>query len=152
MARSGGVAYWILAVISLLAGIVVLLNALAFPHGVAEHPVPAMATVTRVTHGIEGDPSFDYRYRVEGRVYTGGDSGDLIGEAPSDVRRGDRIEIEYAAGEPSESCTCHAERSAFRNTAAMAVLAALLALPLAFLIFRLRRESPRRREPVAPSA
>jgi hypothetical protein len=140
-----GVGYWILAVISLIAGIVVLLNALAFPQAVADDPVPAMATVIRVTRGLDDEPSFDYRYRVAGHAYTGGDSGKLIGEVPSDPHRGDKVEIQYAATDPSQSCTCHASRSAFRNTTAMALLAALLALPLALLIFREARRAPRRR-------
>jgi hypothetical protein len=143
------VGYWILAVLSLFAGILVMLNALAFPQAVAEDPVPATATVTRVTRGVEGEPSYDYRYRVGGRTYTGGDSGQLIGNTRRDVRRGDKVQIQYAWADPSQSCTCDAAGSPFRNTTRMAGLAAVLALPLAVLIFREGRRAPKRRRSLA---
>jgi hypothetical protein len=134
---------WFIAGAMFLGGIIAVYHTLTFSSALAAHPVRAYATVTdQFIDGFGGDPSVDYRYTVHGRTYTGSGTGELGGENPSTLHRGDPILIEYAAAAPSQSCTCSAKGSADRTRLAGFPL---LAAPLIILIaWHLRRSRSRR--------
>ena len=116
---------------------------LTFPATVARHPVRAEAVVTaRVINGLGGDPAIEYRYTVEGRTYKGEGNGELGHEGP-EAARGTRVAIEYAATDPSESCTCDAESKRPESMASALIVGGVLCLPLCILITRRRRRPAR---------
>jgi hypothetical protein len=120
-----------------LGGSVGIVKSVTFPRAVAEHPVRTNAVVTQVyINGIGGDPAVDYSYRVNGRVFAGSGDGRLGDEDLLSLHPGDPVAIEYAADAPSESCTCDAVRDAPPSLLASILVAALLTIPLAILVWR----------------
>ncbi len=123
---------WIIAGAMFLGGMISAYHTLTFSSALAADPVRAYATVTdQFIDGFGGDPSVDYRYTVHGRTYTGYGAGELGGEDPNRLSRGDPILIEYAAAAPSESCTCDPKGSADR---AQLAGSALYTVPLVILV------------------
>ena len=128
---------WAVAVLAFLGGLTEVVHSVSFPRAIASHPVRTEATVTeRYINGLGGDPGVSYRYRVADHEYTGSGNGQLGPEPVSDLRPGDPVAIEYAAGDPGESCTCDAARDAPESTGSAAVLAGVLSLPLVILLAR----------------
>jgi hypothetical protein len=134
---------WFVAGAMFIGGIIAVYHTLTFPSALAAHPVRAYATVTdQFIDGFGGDPSVDYRYAVHGQTYIGYGTGELGGEDPTTLHRGDPILIEYAAAAPSQSCTCNAKGSADRVQLAGFPL---LAAPLIMIAWRVRRSRSRSR-------
>jgi hypothetical protein len=134
---------WAGAVFAFLGGSIAIVHSATFPRAIASHPVRAEATVTEsYINGFGGDPGVSYQYRVAGHEYKGSGNGDLGHEQVSNLRPGDPVAIEYAAGDPGESCTCNAARDAPESTSSAAVLAGVLSLPLLILVGR-RTTRPR---------
>lgn len=133
---------WFIAGAMFLGGMLAAYETLTFPSALAAHPVRGIATVTdQFIDGVGGDPSVDYRYTVRGRTYTGYGTGELGGENPNTLHRGDPIRIAYAAAAPSQSCTCDPKRSA--DTTQLAG-SAIFALPLLTgIAWRIRRSRSR---------
>jgi hypothetical protein len=128
---------WAAAVLACLIGLSQLVKNATFPHAIAEHPVRANATVTAVyINGLGGDPRVDYRYVVAGNTNTGSGDGKLGNEPLLRLHPGDPVAIEYAGQAPSESCTCDAASEAPPSPTMAALIAALLGLPLAVLLWR----------------
>jgi hypothetical protein len=98
---------WVVAVSCFLGGAGSAFSALTFPQALAQHPIPATATVTdHFIDGFGGDPNVDYRYTVQGRTYTGYGIGGLGGRFALDLHVGDPVAIVYARDSPGASCTC----------------------------------------------
>lgn len=130
-------ALWAVAVFASVAGLAQLVKSVTFPRVIAEHPVRTEATVTAVyINGLGGDTAVDYRYTVAGHVHTGSGNGGLGDEDLSSLRPGDRVAIEYAARSPSQSCSCDAVHELPVSIPIASLAAAILALPLAFLLVR----------------
>jgi len=128
---------WVVAVIACLAGLSELIKSATFPRAVAKHPVRTEATVTDVyINGLGGDAAVDYRYQAAGHIYSGSGNGQLGHEELLSLRPGDRVAIEYAARVPSESCTCDAASELPPSVPLSILIAALLTLPVAVLLWR----------------
>ena len=80
------------------------------PDALRRQPLNAQASVTDIyIDGFGGDPTVDYRFLMEGRTYEGSGTGGQLGNG--DVLKlqvGDSVAIQYAATDPSLSCTCSA--------------------------------------------
>ena len=125
---------WILAILISVGAWSQLVKSATFPRAVANHPVRTEATVRQsYINGLGGDPGVEYEYMVDGRVFTGSGDGRLGGE-PMPLKKGAKIAIEYAAGQPSESCTCDASREEPPSVEASSLTAAGLTLPLLVLV------------------
>ena len=128
---------WGVAIFCACGAVLVIWHLLTFPTAIAEHPVRAEGTVTaRIINGFGGDPAVEYRYTVSGRTYKGQGNGELGPRGLESMRPGDPIAIEYAAGAPSESCTCDAVAKQPGSTAANVIAAVLLCAPLCILLIR----------------
>jgi hypothetical protein len=138
------VAGWVVAVFCFVGGADAALATLAFPAALAQHPVPATATVTdHFINGPGGDPNVDYRYSVGGRMYKGYGTGALGGTYALDLHVGDSVPIMYARDSPGASCTCNPSGRADRSYLA---LDAVFMAPFLALIGRaVRRRLARRR-------
>jgi hypothetical protein len=103
------IALYIGAAVCALTGSVGLWHG-AGPAAIRDHPVNARATVTDAyIDGFGGDPTVDYTFEVNGVAYTGsGTGGDLGNGDVLGLRPGDLVAIQYAATDPSLSCTCDA--------------------------------------------
>jgi hypothetical protein len=75
-----------------------------------QHPVNARATVTDVyVNGFGGDPTVDYQFTVDGQTYIGSGTGGELGNGNVlELKPGSTVAIQYAAFDPSLSCTCDA--------------------------------------------
>lgn len=125
---------WAVAVLAFLGGLIEVVHSATFPRAIASHPVRTEATVTESNiNGLGGDPGVSYRYRVAGHEYTGSGSGKLDN---GQLRSGDPVTIEYAAGDPGESCTCDAVHDLPPSIESSTVIAGLLSLPLLILVAR----------------
>lgn len=128
---------WAAALLACLIGLTEFVKSATFPRAIARHPIRADARVTAVyINGLGGDPGVDYRYVAAGKVYAGSGDGKLGNEPLLRLRPGDPVAIEYAARDPSESCTCDAASEAPPSPSISALIAAVLALPLAVLLWR----------------
>jgi hypothetical protein len=117
------------------------------------HPVDAEATViSAYIDGMGGAPMVDYRFDVHGRTYTGSGTGGELGNG--DVLRlpaGAKVRIQYAAADPSLSCTCYARSAAdsqmpARQDGGFNPVGGLLILPLlGMTIFEITNGIGRRR-------
>jgi hypothetical protein len=124
-------------VLGCLGGITVVVESATYPRAVAAHPVRAQATVTQAyINGPGGDPGVDYEYRARGHMFTGSGTGKLGHEDLASLRPGDTVAIEYAAGQPSQSCTCDATGEAPPSVPSSVLIAAVLTIPLALLVGR----------------
>jgi hypothetical protein len=127
---------WALAVLLSIASWSQVAKSATFPRAVAEHPVRTEATVTSLyINGLGGDPGVEYKYSVGGHSFTGSGDGRLGGESMP-LQRGEKVAIEYAASQPSESCTCDAAQQAPPSTETSILTAAGLTLPLLVLVGR----------------
>jgi hypothetical protein len=114
---------WAVAIIAFVGGIEGVIKSATFPRALAKHPVRAEATITQAyINGLGGDPGFDYEYRVGGRMFSGSAGGSH--------QTGETVPIEYAATEPSQSCSCNAAHDAPGSVASAIWLAGFLTLPL----------------------
>jgi hypothetical protein len=138
------VAAWILAVPCFLGGAGAAFATLTFPQALAQHPIPATATVTdHFIDGFGGDPNVNYRYSVKGRTYNGYGTGALGGTYALDLHVGDPVPIVYARDSPGASCTCDPSG---RSGRAYLPLDAVFMAPLFALIFgTVRRRRVRHR-------
>jgi hypothetical protein len=117
------------------------------------HPVDGEATViSAYINGMGGDPMVDYRFDVRGRTYTGSGTGGELGNG--DVLRlpaGAKVRIQYAAADPSLSCTCDApsaddSRMPDRQDGGFNPVGGLLIVPLlGITLFEMVRGIARRR-------
>ena len=131
---------WGVAIFCALCAVAVIWHQLTFPTAIAKHPVRADGIVTAsiINDWFGGDPAVEYRYTVAGRTYKGEGNGELGHQRPEFMRAGDPVAIEYAADAPSESCTCDAVAKQPGSAAANVIAAALLCVPLCFLLIRQR--------------
>jgi hypothetical protein len=102
----------VIAIFAALGGVVALLHGPG-PAALRKQPVDARATVTDVyINGFGGDPTVAYAFDVEGATYKGSGTGGELGNG--DVQKlgvGDSVSIQYAATDPSLSCTCDARNA-----------------------------------------
>ncbi|HYM15600.1 MAG TPA: hypothetical protein VEZ14_08570 [Dehalococcoidia bacterium] len=102
----------VVAVFAALGGVDGLLHGPG-PDALRREPVNAQASVTDTyIDGFGGDPMVDYRFEVNGKTYEGSGTGGELGNG--DVLRlhaGDYVAIQYAATDPSLSCTCDARNA-----------------------------------------
>jgi hypothetical protein len=134
--RWGFLLLWVIAILISIGGWSQLVKSATFPRAVAKHPVRTEATVTSFyINGPGGDPGVEYEYSVNGHLFRGSGDGRLGGE-PMPLQRGYKVAVEYAAGQPSESCTCDAVREEPPSIQASFLTAAGLTFPLLVLVLR----------------
>jgi hypothetical protein len=100
---------WLIALLLALAGPLILFHGPANDE-LRQHPINARAIVTNVyINGFGGDPTVDYQFDVDGHRYIGSGTGGELGNGNVlDLTFGSSVAIQYAASDPSLSCTCDA--------------------------------------------
>jgi hypothetical protein len=131
---------WTLAGALFALGLASVWESATFKRAIAEHPVRVQAVVTSsYINGFGGDPTVEYSYSVDGRGYTGTGHAELGPANPEFLHAGNLVNIEYAAGAPSESCSCNAVSKQPWSVPDSVAFAVLLSCPLGFLVVRRRR-------------
>jgi hypothetical protein len=142
---------WVLAVVCCLGSAYAAVTTLTFPQTLAQHPIPATATVTgHFIDGFGGDPNVDYTYTVQGRTYKGYGTGALGGTPALDLHDRDPVAIMYARDSPGASCTCDPSG---RHDQAYLALDAIFMAPLVALTYGTvgRRRARRRQRGISSS-